>query len=176
MALYQQEEDARLTVDFGGGRSLTLKMRGTDLDVQTTRRLGAQAKKSEIVAKRSARLEERSSQDMKAEEFQGVLDEVEKLQGRSDQVTMMVDYVYAAVAGWVDYYASREAEQANQVVPYTKENIEKMGIGALGKIVMALNGFFGFEAEAIDMDPKDSTSLLPPSPSADRESLTLQTT
>jgi hypothetical protein len=173
MALYQHEEDARLTVDFGGGRSLTLKMRGTDLDIETTRRLGTQAKKSELVEKRARRLESRAEEDMKAEEFTGVLDEVEKLQNGSTQVSMMVDYVYASVAGWVDYFATREAEAKGEVVPYTKENIGKMGVGALGKIVVALNGFFKFEVE---QDPKAQTSLPPPSPSAETESLTPQST
>src|SRR6185295_17167950 len=108
MALYQHEEDARLTVDFGGGRSLTLKMRGTDFDIETTRRRGTQAKKSELVEKRARRLESRAEEDMKNEEFTGVLDEVEKLQNGSTQASMMVDYVYASVDGWVDYFATRE--------------------------------------------------------------------
>lgn len=175
MSLYQQEEDARLTVDFGGGRSLTLKMRGTDLDIGTVRRLGAAAKQSEMITERLKRLQERGKGgDLKGTEFDSVMDEVAKLNARGDQITMMVDFVFAAASGWLDNYFDRKAEERGEVLPFTRENIEKMGIGGLSKVVERLNGFFGFEVEP---DAGNAlTSLQQESLSAGKEFLYRQNT
>lgn len=151
MPFYQQDEDARMTVDFGGGRSITFKMRGTDLDVESVRRLSAQSQQGQIISSRFEVLEARlKSPELKSNEFESTLDEIDKLRKRGDGVTMMVDYIHSAVSGWVDYYTDRKAEERGEVVPYSKENIAKMGIAALGKVVTALNEFFAF-SEAKDL-------------------------
>lgn len=173
MPFYLNDDDATLHVDFGNGRSLTLKLRAADMDIETIRRLAHQHKQSELINSRIENLENKVKLDnLSAEEFDKVMDELRKLGERPDQLQIMVDYVWGACCGWTDYFANPQAEAKGEVVPYTKENISKMGIGALAKVVTSLQERFNLG----DDTGKAQTSLPRQSRSEDRDSLTLTST
>lgn len=144
MAFYQKENTGTLTVDFGGGRSLTFITRArNEVDVLTRRDMGLNAKRAVLINRRIERLSARAARGgLENDALQQTQREIEQLRAR-DSVEPLVDYVVYTTTGWTDYFIDGEAEQRGELAPFSKEDIKRMGASALSVVATRLNEQFG---------------------------------
>jgi hypothetical protein len=175
MPLYQQDEQDLLTVEFPDGNSLTLILRPDGVTVESSRIMARKQKYAEYAATQIQKREEKlaKADELSAEEFDKLTAELKQWQERPDNADFMIDFVFQAASGWKDYYPNREAEQKQELLPYTRENVAKIYITRLGKIVEALNKRFGWseEEEKKAENSSPSVSLLAEKESDTRTSM-----
>jgi hypothetical protein len=160
-----QAQPERVTVHFDNGETLTFKMRPDAVTVDTARRLGLEARRADMVESRVKRLQEKvKSDNLDATEFERVLKELKQLELHPDQLSLMANFIMLASEGWEDYFMTLEDERAGKVIPFTKEQIEKIHPAKLNRIIESFNQYFGYGAEESKKSSGNllSTSLTPP--------------
>lgn len=163
MALYE-ENDETLTVDCGGGRSITLLLTGDSLNVSALRLLWHKQKQASRDEKRIAQFEkELEREGLTDDEYNSLTERIRALEEKPDNLSMLIDQVYCYIKspGWTDYYPSKQAEERGELAPFSKESIGKMGAKALVVITRALTKHYGLDALAEDAEPGEAEGTSP---------------
>lgn len=137
-----------LEVYFSKEIFLTFKMHA-DLDMKTLRWLRDQIKRLQVMGKRADKIEEKAVATTDDAEFVVLTDEAETIRTRGgDELDVMVAYIEKACNGWTDYFADADAQSRGEVLAFTTENISKIGVVKLNKVINAFNQHYGLTEEA----------------------------
>src|SRR3990167_3128106 len=133
MPFYQEDADT-LTIDCGKGRSITLVLRGGTMDIAALRLVMHSQNQVSRDQKRIAQFEEQlTKSDLSDAEYDSLTTRIKALEEKPDGMTVLVDHIFKSAKGWTDYFANAEAEKRGEIMVFSKDNIEKMGPGALLK-------------------------------------------
>lgn len=155
MPIYQDDNSKICVTDFGNGRMLEIRLKDSFGSVESARHFIALSKKANAAERSIAKLEAKQNEGVPLEEFNKLQAQIEEWRVVPDNLTILVDFIYAAGTGW-DNYPNREAEQRGEELPFTKENIGNIHIKRLNKIAGNLLAMMGLTEE--DEDPKASPS------------------
>lgn len=166
MPFYEDESLKTCLVDFGNGRSLTIKLKEDFGSMPVARRFLAHSKRAAAAQKNIERLEKKQESVESVEQFNEIQKEIETWEAVPDNLQLLIEFIFSCGKGW-DRYANKEAETRGEEVPFTKENIGTLPINVLNKISNALLKQTGLLEET---DPKDSLTTSPqPSTPKDTE-------
>lgn len=159
---FYQNNDEQLFIDTGKGRSVTLILRGETMDISALRLLwhnqGQVVRDQNRIGQFEKQLEDL---DLTDEQYESITKRIEALQAKPDGLTLLVDLVHRTAKGWTDYFSDPEAEKRGEVLPFTKENIERMGPGALTVISKKLAAHFGLNSTGEEDEPGEAKGRLP---------------
>jgi len=157
------KDDNTLCVEFGKGSSINFLMREEAGNIAALRLLVQKEKRAKLAMSRIEQLTEQAKTAKDNTQYQKLIQEIEQLAGEPDDVSVVVDMIFAGSSGWTDYFATKEDEMAGKVVEFTKANIEKLPVAALGKISTAFANHYGFgatepgEAKGNSLEPLPQT-------------------
>lgn len=160
-----------LTVDFGAGRTVTFRMHA-DVGVDLVRWLRNQVNRIQIANKRADKIEKAAtdlSVDASDEQFEKLTSEAELARNRADEVAMCVEYIKRASNGWTDFYEDKAAEDRGELLPFTEENIPRLGLMNLTKVINEFNRHYGLTAGEETPGEAKGGGLPAPSPQMDKE-------
>lgn len=134
----------QLKVDFSKDTFLTFKMHA-DLNMDLLRWLQSQIKRLEVMGKRADKIDDKAVElEIDDTRFVELTNQAEALRSKGgDALDVMVEYVKRACNGWTDYYEDDAAEARNEPLPFEAQNIIRIGVVKLNKVINAFNEHYG---------------------------------
>lgn len=167
MAMYATPAH-QLTVEFANKCSVTFKMHA-DVGMDLIRWLRNQVNRIQVANKRADKIETAAMNlpEDASEKFAKLTLDAEKVRDSGDEVAMCVEYIKRACNGWVDFYEDKDAEAKGELLPFDEDNIPRLGLMNLTKVINAFNKHYGLAGEEA---PGEATgeSLQEPSPPTEK--------